>query len=141
MKNLPNIQYAGNESALQNLRFGQLVPVAEKTKEFWLYEGSETTEPFRECVKWIVFRSAIPISSDQASLQTATSRCLFVFCVANFEQQQKTARFQLEKLRELKRSRYEDEHEQRMTPIRPLQALNGRIIRTSLKSVAQVDLA
>lgn len=39
----------------------------EKTKEFWMYEGSETVEPFRETVQWIVFRSALPISSLQVS--------------------------------------------------------------------------
>lgn len=39
----------------------------EKNKEFWVYEGSETIEPFRETVKWVVFRSAMPISSEQVS--------------------------------------------------------------------------
>lgn len=47
---------------------------------------------------------------------------------------------QLEKIRELKRSRAEDEVEERMQPIRALQPLNGRIARSSFKSVAQAEL-
>jgi len=108
---LANVPFNGNESALHGLRFGQLVPGADKNKEFWVYEGSETIEPFRETVKWIVFRAAIPISSGQ-----------------------------LEQLRQLKRSRAEDEVEERMQPIRALQPQNGRLARSSFKSVAQAEL-
>lgn len=64
---LANVPFNGNESGLQGLRFSQLIPGAEKNKEFWIYEGSETIEPHRETVKWIIFRSAIPISSEQVS--------------------------------------------------------------------------
>ncbi|KAI6239802.1 Carbonic anhydrase 1 [Aphelenchoides fujianensis] len=108
---LSNVPYNGNESGLQGLRFTQLLPGAEKNKEFWVYEGSETIAPFREVVKWIVFRAAIPISSEQ-----------------------------LEKLRELKQSRLEDEVEEKMRPIRPVQPPNGRLARSSFKSVAQAEL-
>ena len=76
-----------------------------------MYEGSETTEPYREVVKWIVFRSAVPISSAQ-----------------------------LEKLRALKRSRAEDEVEERILAIRMLQSPNSRLVRSSFKSVAGVEL-
>lgn len=65
---LANVPYNGNESGLQGLRFSQLLPGPEKNKEFWIYDGSETVEPFRETVKWIVFRSAIPISSEQVDI-------------------------------------------------------------------------
>jgi len=109
---LANVPFNGNESGLQGLRFSQLVPGNEKNKEFWVYEGSETIEPYRETVKWIVFRSAIPISSDQ-----------------------------LEKLRELKKSRAEDEVEEKMVQnIRAPQPLNSRLARSSFKSVAQAEL-
>lgn len=108
---LANVQFAGNESGLRGLRLGQLLPPAEKCKEFWLYEGSETVEPFRETVKWLVLRAAIPVSSEQ-----------------------------LEKLRQLNCTGAEHEREQRMLPIRPVQPLNGRLIRSSFKSVAQAQL-
>ncbi|CAD5211651.1 unnamed protein product [Bursaphelenchus xylophilus] len=108
---LSNVQYNGNESGLSGIKFSALLPPAEKSKEFWVYEGSETVEPYRETVKWVVFRSAIPVSSEQ-----------------------------LEKLRQLNRTRYEDEVEAKMTPIRPIQALNGRLARSSFKSVAQAEL-
>lgn len=42
---------------MHSLRVSQLIPV-EKNKEFWLYEGSETVEPFRETVG-ILFLSFI----------------------------------------------------------------------------------
>lgn len=40
---------AGSECGVHSLRVSQLISV-EKNKEFWLYEGSETVEPFRETV-------------------------------------------------------------------------------------------
>ncbi|KAH7727687.1 Eukaryotic-type carbonic anhydrase family protein [Aphelenchoides avenae] len=107
---LPNVRYKGSESALGSFPVGSLLPGNEKNKEFWVYEGSETIEPFRETVKWVVFRSAMPISSEQ-----------------------------LEKLRSLYRSRAEDEVEEKMVSIRPVQPPNSRIVRSSVKSVAQVD--
>ncbi|KAI3413768.1 hypothetical protein GPALN_011249 [Globodera pallida] len=107
---LANVSFRGTECAVHALRISQLVPV-EKNKEFWLYDGSETVEPFRETVKWIVCRSAVPISSAQ-----------------------------LEKLRQLRKSRAEDEVEQTMQPIRPVQPLNSRLVRSSFKSVAQAEL-
>ncbi|KAE9421305.1 hypothetical protein Angca_006523 [Angiostrongylus cantonensis] len=62
---LPNITYKGNEIRIAQFNFGGLFPPPEKTKEFWMYEGSETVEPFRETVQWLIFRSALPISSLQ----------------------------------------------------------------------------
>jgi carbonic anhydrase len=109
---LNDVRYKGAESALKHFQASQLLPGSEKNKEFWVYEGSETVEPFRESVKWIVFRSALPISSEQ-----------------------------LEKLRRLYRSRAEDEVEEHMISIRPLQAPNSRLVRSSFKSVAQVELS
>lgn len=71
-----NIIYKGNECRINSFAFNDLFPPAgssfstlsflsEKCKEFWTYDGSETTEPYRETVRWIVFRSALPISSYQ----------------------------------------------------------------------------
>jgi len=108
---LSHVNYAGTESGLAGFKFSSLIPGAEKNKEFWVYEGSETIEPFRETVKWIVFRSAIPVSTSQ-----------------------------LDKWRDLKRTRSEEEVEQKMVPIRILQPPNGRIVRSSFRSVAQADL-
>uniref|UniRef100_A0A1I7SNY0 Alpha-carbonic anhydrase domain-containing protein n=1 Tax=Bursaphelenchus xylophilus TaxID=6326 RepID=A0A1I7SNY0_BURXY len=65
---LSNVQYNGNESGLSGIKFSALLPPAEKSKEFWVYEGSETVEPYRETVKWVVFRSAIPVSSEQVRI-------------------------------------------------------------------------
>lgn len=108
---LSHVTYAGTECALHGgLRVSQLISM-EKSKEFWFYDGSETVEPFRETVKWIVCRSAVPISSHQ-----------------------------LEKLRQLRKSRQEDEAEQPLLALRPPQAPNSRIIRSSFKSAAQAEL-
>uniref|UniRef100_A0A915ER15 Alpha-carbonic anhydrase domain-containing protein n=1 Tax=Ditylenchus dipsaci TaxID=166011 RepID=A0A915ER15_9BILA len=109
-KVLSNISYNGTQSGLNSFRVAQLVPGNEKNKEFWVYEGSETIEPYREVMKFIIFRSAVPISS-----------------------------IQLEKLRELHQSRAEDEVEKRMISIRPLQPPNSRIVRSSFKNVAQLN--
>jgi hypothetical protein len=48
---LSHVTYAGTECAALHggLRISQLLS-ADKTKEFWLYDGSETVEPFRETV-------------------------------------------------------------------------------------------
>ncbi|KAL7077552.1 hypothetical protein ACQ4LE_003305 [Meloidogyne hapla] len=108
---LSQIKYAGTEcSLLEGFKASQLVPL-EKSKEFWFYEGSEAVEPFRETVQWLICRSAIPISSNQ-----------------------------LEKLRELRKSRQEDEVEQPLLNTRPLQPANSRLIRSSFKSAAQAEL-
>jgi len=88
-----------------------MIPNSEKNKEFWVYDGSETTEPYREDVKWLVFRAAIPISSCQ-----------------------------LDKLRDLRGSRVEDEVEKKMNSIRAIQSPNSRIVRSSFRSVAQIEL-
>ncbi|KAK0426356.1 hypothetical protein QR680_009665 [Steinernema hermaphroditum] len=110
-KILSNVLYNGSRSGMHSFKFSQMIPNSEKNKEFWFYEGSETTESFREDVKWIVFRAAIPISSGQ-----------------------------LDKLRELRESRAEDEVEKKMNPMRAVQSLNSRIVRSSFRSVAQSEL-
>ncbi|CAK5008483.1 unnamed protein product [Meloidogyne enterolobii] len=108
---LSHIKYAGTECSLsEGFKASQLVPL-EKSKEFWFYEGSEAVEPFRETVQWLICRSAISISSNQ-----------------------------LEKLRELRKSRQEDEVEQPLLNNRPLQPANSRLIRSSFKSAAQAEL-
>ncbi|KAL3085015.1 hypothetical protein niasHS_010084 [Heterodera schachtii] len=107
---LARVTFRGAECAMHSLRLSQLMPV-EKSKEFWLYDGSETAEPFRETVKWVVCRSAVPISTAQ-----------------------------LERLRQLRKSRAEDEVEETMQPIRAVQPLNSRLVRSSFKSVAQAEL-
>uniref|UniRef100_A0A915MX45 Alpha-carbonic anhydrase domain-containing protein n=1 Tax=Meloidogyne javanica TaxID=6303 RepID=A0A915MX45_MELJA len=87
--------FIGTECSLsEGFKASQLVPL-EKSKEFWFYEGSEAVEPFRETVQWLICRSAISISSNQ-----------------------------LEKLRELRKSRQEDEVEQPLLNNRPLQPAN-----------------
>lgn len=39
------------------------------TKEFWFYEGSLTTPPYLESVRYVIFRSSIPISTRQVNNQ------------------------------------------------------------------------
>lgn len=34
-------------------------------KEFWTYLGSETVQPYRETVQWIIVRATVLISSNQ----------------------------------------------------------------------------
>lgn len=107
---LGNIIYNGTETVITSLSASQLISI-EKNKEFWIYEGSETIEPFREAIKWIICRSAVPISSGQ-----------------------------LDKFRQIRKSRAEDEVEEAMTPIRSTQPANSRLIHSSFKSVAQAQL-
>ncbi|EYC11205.1 hypothetical protein Y032_0051g2073 [Ancylostoma ceylanicum] len=104
---LPNITYKGNEVRIGQFNFAGLFPSPEKTKEFWMYEGSETVEPFRETVHWLVFRSALPISS-----------------------------FQLDRLREVRAGGYDEERETPMVPIRAPQAPNSRTVVCSFRSAA-----
>uniref|UniRef100_A0A7E4VV08 Carbonic anhydrase n=1 Tax=Panagrellus redivivus TaxID=6233 RepID=A0A7E4VV08_PANRE len=108
---LSHVHYAGTEAVLQTFKLSALVPTAEKLKEFWHYEGSETVEPYRETVKWIIFRAATPVSSSQ-----------------------------LDTWRALRRTSHEDEIEEKMVPLRALQPANSRIVRSSFKSVAQAEL-
>ncbi|KAF8368734.1 cah-6 [Pristionchus pacificus] len=104
---LPNVTFKGNEVRVNQYDANVLFPSPEKTKEFWVYEGSETVEPFREGVTWIVFRSALPISSAQ-----------------------------LERLRTVKSNGYDEEHERPMNPLRPIQTLNSRNVVCSFRSGA-----
>ncbi|CAD6194757.1 unnamed protein product [Caenorhabditis auriculariae] len=106
---LQNVIYKGSECKLSSFNFQAFFPVAEKAKEFWMYDGSETTDPFRETVSWIVMRSAIPISSHQ-----------------------------LDKLREVRAGRYDEESSDRvaMKPLRSIQPANSRTILSSFRSVA-----
>uniref|UniRef100_A0A0K0DF09 Carbonic anhydrase n=1 Tax=Angiostrongylus cantonensis TaxID=6313 RepID=A0A0K0DF09_ANGCA len=104
---LPNITYKGNEIRIAQFNFGGLFPPPEKTKEFWMYEGSETVEPFRETVQWLIFRSALPISS-----------------------------LQLDCLREIRAGGYDEERETSMVPIRSPQSPNSRTVVCSFRSAA-----
>uniref|UniRef100_A0A1I7TKB9 Carbonic anhydrase n=1 Tax=Caenorhabditis tropicalis TaxID=1561998 RepID=A0A1I7TKB9_9PELO len=106
---LPQIIYKGSECKLCSFDFQTFFPIAEKTKEFWMYEGSETTEPFRETVNWIVIRAALPISSHQ-----------------------------LDKLREVRAGRYDEEFSDKvpMKPLRSIQAASSRTIQSSFRSAA-----
>ncbi|KAK6727112.1 hypothetical protein RB195_005048 [Necator americanus] len=99
---LPNITYKGNEVRIGHFNIAGLFPSQEKTKEFWMYEGSETVEPYRETVHWLVFRSALPISS-----------------------------VQLDRLREIRAGGYDEERETPMLPIRAPQAPNSRTVTIS----------
>ncbi|CAI5439121.1 unnamed protein product [Caenorhabditis angaria] len=106
---LSQIRYKGSECKLCSFDFQAFFPAAEKTKEFWMYEGSETTDPFRETVQWIVIRAALPISSHQ-----------------------------LDKLREVRAGGYHEETSDNlaMKPLRAVQPANSRTIQSSFRSVA-----
>lgn len=102
-----------------------------------MYEGSETTEPFRETVNWIVIRAALPISSHQARLYWLHTLNQIL---------------QLDKLREVRAGRYDEESSDKnpMKPLRaiqvrlpdqqrvysPIQAANSRTLLSSFRSVA-----
>uniref|UniRef100_A0A0M3HPE0 Carbonic anhydrase n=1 Tax=Ascaris lumbricoides TaxID=6252 RepID=A0A0M3HPE0_ASCLU len=105
---ITQIVYKGSECAVQRIDLRQLLPPPEKMREFWVYDGSETIAPFRENVQWIIYRSTVSISSHQ-----------------------------LDKLRTLRKEGYESEVEHGMLPIRPVQPLNGRIVRSSFRAAAQ----
>uniref|UniRef100_A0A915B0I9 Carbonic anhydrase n=1 Tax=Parascaris univalens TaxID=6257 RepID=A0A915B0I9_PARUN len=105
---ITQIVYKGSECAIQRIDLRQLLPPPEKMREFWVYDGSETIAPFRENVQWIIYRSTVSISSHQ-----------------------------LDKLRTLRKEGYESEVEHGMLPIRPVQPLNGRIVRSSFRAAAQ----
>ncbi|CAJ0574110.1 unnamed protein product, partial [Mesorhabditis spiculigera] len=104
---LPNLKYKGTETQITHYNFNQLFPPAEKCKEFWVYDGSETMDPFRETNKWIVLRAAQPISSRQ-----------------------------LDKLRETRSGGYDEEAETTMQPIRATQQPNNRTVLSSFRSAA-----
>uniref|UniRef100_A0A0N4ZXZ6 Carbonic anhydrase n=1 Tax=Parastrongyloides trichosuri TaxID=131310 RepID=A0A0N4ZXZ6_PARTI len=110
MNVISHVTYCNSECTLQNFRSGGFLPSSEKAKEFWTYDGSETIAPFRP-MKWILFRSTIGISSSQ-----------------------------LEKFRQLKGTKSEEEVEKALISIRPIQPLNSRMIKSSFKSVAQATL-
>uniref|UniRef100_A0AC35UA91 Alpha-carbonic anhydrase domain-containing protein n=1 Tax=Rhabditophanes sp. KR3021 TaxID=114890 RepID=A0AC35UA91_9BILA len=108
---IAHVNYADTQCVMQSFRSVSFLPSNERGKEFWAYEGSETVYPFRESVKWIVFRSAISISSSQ-----------------------------LDKFRQLMGTKSEEEAERKMNSIRVIQPLNSRLIRSSFKSVAQANI-
>ncbi|VDK75157.1 unnamed protein product [Litomosoides sigmodontis] len=104
---IKQVVYKGSECVIHGVNLFHMLPSSEKMKEFWAYVGSETIQPYRETVQWIIFRAAVWISSSQ-----------------------------LDKLRTLKREGYECEVEEMMSPIRAVQPINGRIIRSSFRSSA-----
>ncbi|KRY12892.1 Carbonic anhydrase 7 [Trichinella patagoniensis] len=77
-------------------------------REFWTYEGSLTTPPCCECVLWTVFRAAIPISSRQLEV----FRSLYAVPVEDSERNPMRL----------------------INNIRPVQAVNSRIVRASFRA-------
>ncbi|CAK5007963.1 unnamed protein product [Meloidogyne enterolobii] len=98
---LTQVEYPGTESSrLKNFKPSQLIPADRN--EFWLYDGSETTEPFRETVKWILLHAKLSISLSQ-----------------------------LQKLRELRKTRKDHELQRLLLSNRDIQPVNGRIVKSS----------
>uniref|UniRef100_A0A1I8C1Z5 Alpha-carbonic anhydrase domain-containing protein n=1 Tax=Meloidogyne hapla TaxID=6305 RepID=A0A1I8C1Z5_MELHA len=100
---LSRLKYAGSECHIsEHFKPSQLFP--ENKNEFWLYEGSEVVEPFREKVNWLIFRSTLQISLNQ-----------------------------LTKLRELRRTSQDNALDQPLLSNRPLQPINDRLIKSSFR--------
>uniref|UniRef100_A0A8C5QR93 Carbonic anhydrase n=1 Tax=Leptobrachium leishanense TaxID=445787 RepID=A0A8C5QR93_9ANUR len=60
--NLGQVKTKGKEHMLIKYELSSMLP---KDLNYWTYPGSLTTEPYFECVTWIVLQHAIPISSAQ----------------------------------------------------------------------------
>ncbi|XP_063306414.1 carbonic anhydrase 13-like [Pelobates fuscus] len=60
--NLDQVKTKGKEYTFTKYDLSSLLP---KDLNYWTYPGSLTTEPYFECVTWIVLQEAIPISSQQ----------------------------------------------------------------------------
>jgi carbonic anhydrase len=39
--------------------------IIENVQSFWTYDGSLTTPPLTECVKWVIFKETVKISDEQ----------------------------------------------------------------------------
>uniref|UniRef100_A0A915JS19 Alpha-carbonic anhydrase domain-containing protein n=1 Tax=Romanomermis culicivorax TaxID=13658 RepID=A0A915JS19_ROMCU len=107
VKMMSKIPYKNETLALNNgFNFMSFIPAK---LEYWTYEGSLTTPPYTECVVWTVFRAAIPISSRQLD----AFRSLYTVAIENAET---TSECRM------------------LENVRPVQALNGRIVRSSFKA-------
>lgn len=81
----------------------------ENQTDYWTYEGSLTTPPCHESVRFIIFKEVVEVSSEQL----AQFRSL---CVCSSR----------------KRDTGEDEH--LVDNFRPIQPLNGRVVKASFQS-------
>ncbi|KAM4688919.1 carbonic anhydrase 13-like [Discoglossus pictus] len=61
-ENLDNIKTKEKEHRFTEFELLSLLP---KDLQYWTYPGSLTTQPFKECVTWIILQKAITISSEQ----------------------------------------------------------------------------
>ncbi|XP_063306415.1 carbonic anhydrase 1-like [Pelobates fuscus] len=59
---LHEVKTKGKEHSFKRYHLSSLLP---EDLNYWTYPGSLTTEPYFECVTWIVLQEAIPISSQQ----------------------------------------------------------------------------
>nr|CAD2135324.1 unnamed protein product [Meloidogyne enterolobii] len=100
---LPNVIYDSgtNSSRLNNFDPALLLEFIND-HQFWLYEGSEAYEPFRETVQWLVSHSVLSISQNQ-----------------------------LGRLRVLRKTPQGSDLSQPLLSTRALQPLNDRIVRSS----------
>ncbi|KAM3928926.1 carbonic anhydrase 13-like [Leptodactylus fuscus] len=62
INNLDRVKTKNKECPFTQCDLSSLLP---EDRNYWTYEGSLTTPPYLECVTWIVFQEAIPISSEQ----------------------------------------------------------------------------
>uniref|UniRef100_A0A915LML1 Alpha-carbonic anhydrase domain-containing protein n=1 Tax=Meloidogyne javanica TaxID=6303 RepID=A0A915LML1_MELJA len=98
---LPNVIYdSGTHSSRLNNFNPTLLLEFIRNHQFWLYEGSEAYEPFRETVQWLVSRSVLSISPQQ-----------------------------LGKLRVLRKTPQGSDLSQPLLSTRALQPLNDRVVR------------
>uniref|UniRef100_A0A8C5QLN5 Carbonic anhydrase n=1 Tax=Leptobrachium leishanense TaxID=445787 RepID=A0A8C5QLN5_9ANUR len=62
IEHLDDVKTKGKEHSFTKYNLARLLP---NDLDYWTYHGSLTTEPYFECVTWIVLQRAIPISSAQ----------------------------------------------------------------------------
>ncbi|XP_069813521.1 carbonic anhydrase 13-like isoform X1 [Dendropsophus ebraccatus] len=60
--NLDHVKTKNKECPFTQFDLSNLLP---NDRNYWTYQGSLTTSPYSECVTWIIFQEAIPISSEQ----------------------------------------------------------------------------
>ncbi|KAM4705400.1 carbonic anhydrase 1-like [Rhinophrynus dorsalis] len=60
--NLDKVKVKGKECTVKEFDLISLLP---KDLHYWTYLGSLTTQPYLECVTWIILQEAITISSEQ----------------------------------------------------------------------------
>ncbi|XP_003515900.4 carbonic anhydrase 6-like, partial [Cricetulus griseus] len=67
---LINIQYPGQTTTLTNIKIQDLFP--RNTGQYYTYNGSLTTPPCTENVKWFLFRDTVKLSKAQVTLVKAS---------------------------------------------------------------------